>query len=984
MHLPSSIFNPTHPARCLHLRSLLSLAVGMALAASGQAAVMISQVYGGGGNTGAPFANDYVELHNDGAAAVSLAGWSLQYASATGTSWANKTDLAGSIPAGGYFLIRLATGGANGVAVPTPDATGTTNMSASAGKLALLNNTVVLSGTCPLTTTPTAGIVDFVGFGGTASCFETAAAPAGSNTMSIVRANGTANSGNSCLDTNNNSSDFSAVAPNPRNSTAPAQPCGGSGGGGGGGDPIARTIPEIQGSGAASPFVGQRVITSGVVTKVNSNGFFFQDPNGDGNPLTSDGIFVFTGNTVYADAMPGNRIEVTGTVVEFAVGTRPDVVARPLTQLSTLTQLTFQGGGNTIVPVVVALPEAVEGDLERYEGMLVTLSGSFTVNQNFYQGRYGQLTLAAGGRLETPTNRFRPGTAQALALADENDRRRILLDDGSSLQNPNPIPYLSADGLPRAGYTTGAITGVIDYGLATNSSAGAGDYKIHPVASTAFTPGNVRTAAPEPAAGNVKVASFNVLNYFTAFTNGGGTAVGCTLGGSTTTGNCRGADNANEFARQQTKIVAAMVAIDADVFGLMEIQNNGNVAAANLAAALNAQVGAGTYVTTSLPADTGTDAIRVAMIYKPARLVPVGSAISDNDPVNNRPTLAQTFGMANGERFTVLVNHLKSKGSCPSPSDPGALGNTDIGDGQGCWNLQRQQQAQRLRTFVAQRQAAAGSNDALLIGDFNAYGMEDPIVELTSMGYIDQIGRYAGLGGPAASSFGYSYVFDGAAGRLDHAIATQTMSAKVLSAAPWHINADETTIADYNTEFKAPEMRCDLGGTSLCPPDPYQPTPYRASDHDPVVVGLEIVKRINGTAGRDVLVGTPGDDVITGGPGADLLSGNGGKNRFVYNSTLDGGDTITDFVPGMDVLDFSGVLRSLGVVVANPIGSGHVTCANRSTDAVVGIDADGSAGANPSRPFVLLQNIGCASLMAGRNFSFPALNTAKVRASTAR
>ena len=965
--------HPVWLRRLSLLGATVPLVACMTLALPGQAAVVISQVYGGGGNSGAPLSNDFVELHNSGTAPVPLSGWSLQYASATGTSWSNSTTLSGTVPAGGYFLIQLAAGSGAAAALPAPDVVGTTAVSATAGKFALVSNTTLLSGTCPL---PNAAVVDFVGFGSTASCSETAPAPAPSNTMSIVRANGSANGGNSCLDTDNNSADFSATAPNPRNSSAPAQPCSGSGGGGGGDMPVAAAIYLIQGSGATSPLVGQTVVTSGVVTKINSNGFFIQDLTGDGNPATSDGIFVFTSGTAYPAAVVGNLVQVTATVTEFAVGTAADVVAHPVTELTTVSAVTQTGSGYTISPTVVALPEAVEGDLERVEGMLVTLSGTFTVNQNFFQARYGQLTLAVGGRLETPTNRYRPGSTQAVALADENARRRILLDDGSSVQNPNPIPYFDSDGRPRAGYTTGAITGVIDYGLATSTSSGAGDYKIHPSVAPLFIPGNVRTAAPAPLGGNLKVASFNVLNYFTAYTDGGGTDVGCTLGGSTSTGNCRGADNAAEFARQRAKIVAAMAAIDADAFGLMEIQNNGNVAAADLAAALNARVGAGTYVTTSLPADTGSDAIRVAMLYKPAKLAPVGPAVSDNDPVNNRPTLAQSFALSNGERFTLFVNHLKSKGSCPSSGDADAPGNTDSGDGQGCWNLQRRQQAARLRSFVAQRQAAAGSNDVLLIGDFNAYAQEDPIIELTANGFIDQIGRF--------NSFGYSYVFDGAAGRIDQAIANPTLDAKVSGAAHWHINADEAAVEDYNLEFKAPEARCGVGGNMPCPPDPYQPTPYRASDHDPVVVGLNLYRIVNGSSARDVLVGSPGDDIISGGPGGDLLTGGGGNDRFVYTSVLDGGDTITDFVPGASMLDFSSLLRSLAVTSADPITSGHVTCATKGADAVIGVDPDGSAGAAVSRPMVLLKNVACSAALAGRNFSFTTGAASKQRQPTAR
>ncbi len=953
------------------LLGVLSAALPLALlGAPAQAAVMISQVYGGGGNGGAPYLNDFVELHNSGSSAVSLSGYSLQYSSATGSSWANQNiALNGTIPAGGYYLIQMGSGGSAGVSLPIADASASVNMSATAGKLALVSNGTALTGTCP-----TGGaIVDFVGYGTTANCSEGSVAPVPSATLGILRAS----AGNSCQDTNNNGSDFSTAAPIPRNTAAAPQACGGTGGGGGGGGtPVAKKIYEVQGSGSTSPFVGQTVITQGVVTKINNNGFFIQDATGDGNPLTSDGIFVFTGTTTYPAVAVGNLVEVTGPVVEFNVGTSADTAAHTVTEISPASSVTFINSGFTITPVVVTLPELVNDDLERYEGMLVTLAGPLTVQQNFFQGRYGQLTLAVGGRLETPTNRYRAGTPQAIALADENARRRVILDDGSSLQNPNPIPYLPADGIRRAGDTLGSVTGVIDYGLATNSSSGAGDYKIHPTVTPVFSNGNLRTTAPEAVGGNIKVASFNVLNYFTAFVDGTGTANGCTLNGATSTGNCRGANNAAEFARQRTKIVKAMVAIDADVYGLMEIQNNGNTAAQDLVNALNAEVGAGTYATTSLPANTGTDAIRVAMFYKVSKLTPFGAAVSDNDAINNRPTLAQTFTVSNGERFTLLVNHLKSKGSCPSSGDSDYAGNFDNGDGQGCWNLQRVQQAQRLRTFVAQRQAAVGSNDVLLIGDFNAYGMEDPIVELTSNGYIDQAGRF--------SSVAYSYVFDGAAGRLDHAIATATLSAKVNRVMHWHINADEPTIIDYNTEFKAPAMTCGLNSTSACPTDPYTPTPYRSSDHDPVVVGLNLYNKITvGTTGADTLVGTGVDTLFIGGVGADMITGGSGRNGFAYQTMRDAGDTITDFVPGKDRIDLSLLLASLGIPSGTALANGNVKLMASGANTLLQIDTDGDAGAVLPRTLVTLLNVSPLSINTLRDLGLPAPAAAtRVRSTT--
>ncbi len=710
-------------------------------------------------------------------------------------------------------------------------------------------------------------------------------------------------------------------------------------------------IPQIQGNAATSPLLGQSVTTQGVVTKVTNNGFFIQDQTGDGDTATSDGIQVFTGSA--PTVAVGNHLRITGTVAEFA----PNGAAanyRPVTQI-TGPSVTVLTSGLTIAPTVIILPEHVEGDLERYEGMLVTIGTPLTASQNFFQGRYGQVTLAADGRLEKPTNRFEAGTPEAAAMADENARRRILLDDGISTQNPNPTPYIGADNTLRAGDTIPDITGVIDYGLATNNNGGISDYKIHPTQPIVFSRDNLRTAAPSAVGGNVRVGSFNVLNYFTTFINGqtadDQSGQGCTLGGASAAANCRGANNLAEFNRQQAKIVNAIKALNADVVGLMEIQNNGSTAVQNLVNALNAAYGSNVYAAIgSISGSTGTDAIRVAMIYKPGKLTPVGGAISDTNTIHNRPPLAQTFAAANGEKFTVIVNHFKSKGSCPTDA---ADVNADQGDGQGCWNVLRTDQAQALRGFATARAAAVGDNDVIVIGDLNAYGKEDPILDFTGNGYVDQVARF--------DAFGYSYVFDGEAGYLDHALATPTLSAQITGAAHWRINADEPSIIDYNLEFKQPAC-----GT--CGPDYYSNTVYRSSDHDPVVIGLNLVKQIGGTAGRDNLTGTAGDDVITGGFGADTLTGLDGADQFVFTSLRDGIDTITDFQPGVDRILLTQLLQSLGINSTAPIGDGFVTCRTSGADAMIGIDPDAS-GSAVSRSLVLLKNRTC-DVAAPLNFIF--------------
>lgn len=913
--------------------------------------VVISQVFGGGGNSGAVLKSDFIELFNGGSAAVNLKGWSLQYGSASGliggqaSQIAKLSDTDLLLAPGHYLLVKGADGTGGSQNLPTPDVITTLALSGTDGKIALVSSTAALNSADPK---GAATLVDLVGYG-TAAAFEgTGAAGKLSATTAALRA------GDGCTDKDDNKNDFTVGTPAPRNAATAAITCSNNGGGN---PPAGETLAiyQIQGSGKQSAHKGKTVTTTGVVTHVAANGFYMQDRLGDGDNSTSDGIFVYTGTANSASV--GQELKVTATVTEFVVATgSADAQANPITQLNSPSALTVLSSGHAITPTLVDLENLPAGGLEAYEGMLVTLKGPLTVQQNYFLGRFGQLTMAAGGRKQQPSNVFRPGSADALSLAAENARHMFILDDNSTAQNPDPTPYLAADNTVRAGDTTSSLTGVIDYGLATSSNTGAAMFKLQPTQAVAFERSNPRTAAPAGVQGNYKVASANVLNYFTTFADGktasGQSGQGCSLGGAVSASNCRGASNLAEFQRQQTKLVASLSTINADVVGLMEIQNNGDVAAQNLVDALNAKLGANTYkVVPKGSLDTGDDAIRVALIYKPARLALIGAAMSDTNAVNNRPTFAQGFQAPNGQRFAVLVNHLKSKGSCPS----GGGADADQGDGQSCWNATRVQQALRLREFVGQVQAAAGTQDAVLLGDFNAYAQEDPIHTLTQDGFvIDQEGRFD----PAA----YSYVFDGLAGRLDHALATPSLSAKVLSAAPWHINADEPLIIDYNLEFRKPAC-------ATCGPDYYSATAYRSSDHDPVVLGLNLVNNVQGTAGRDTLVGTAGDDVIEGGAGADTLTGGAGRDDFVYSSLLDAGDTITDFTVGEDRLVLSKLLQSIGVASGDPIGQGFVTCSMSGANAVVGIDTDGAAGPAKSRPLVQLKGVACSALNAS-SFKF--------------
>ncbi|HNT55916.1 MAG TPA: ExeM/NucH family extracellular endonuclease, partial [Anaerolineaceae bacterium] len=595
------------------------------------------------------------------------------------------------------------------------------------------------------------------------------------------------------------------------------------------GDPYI-PIHNIQGSDLVSPIDGQTVITEGIVTAnfqtlpTDLNGFFIQAIPGteDADALTSEGVFVY--NTSLS-SLVGNIVRVRGTVGAY----------QNQTQLTSPTILSTCSTGNAL-PAAIALdlPDVADAafSLEPYEGMLVTLSEPLTVQQNYYQGRFGQVTLGAGGRIPQIHNVTKyTGTDPYYQFT-----RMIVLDDASSAQNPDPIPYYANDNYMRAGDTITGLTGVLDQGPVNsyvNPALPYNWYRVHPtVAVTAanITRTNPRPATPPAVGGRITVASANVLNYFPTLDQTPYPA-GSPYGSGNTP---RGADDAAEFGRQEPKIVAELATLNADVIGLMEIESwdgaaGGIGAPQALCNAINAYLDyPGLYAPVADPTTTGYfdpstdgDYIQVALIYKTTTVVPVGNAISSDNTIFDRSPFAAEFEeLATGDQFVVVVNHFKSKGSCPTASgDP----NADQGDGQGCWNLKRREQAAALLTLI-NTDLVALDPDVLVIGDLNSYGAEDPINDLIAGGMVNQVAGFV----PEAERYGY--VFDGTAGYLDHALGTPSTTAQITDVSFWHINADEPVVIDYNLEFK---------GAGLSP-DLYESHLYRAADHDPVVIGLNL------------------------------------------------------------------------------------------------------------------------------------------------
>ena len=392
----------------------------------------------------------------------------------------------------------------------------------------------------------------------------------------------------------------------------------------------------------------------------------------------------------------------------------------------------------------------------------------------------------------------------------------LLLDDGRRDAKVTPVRYLfpfdGRDRAVRSGDTVSGLTGVVRY---SRDSGGKGteSYRLMPVGRPQFVETNPQPQLPAAADDVIRVVSINALNFFPTVDTGNATCGPTALG-------CRGADSRAELDRQRAKLVTTLVMADADVIGLMEIENDARRSLQQLASGLEDVTGESwTFIDAGV---IGSDVIKVGILYNETTVRPVGDyavldARVDPDFIDsrNRPVLAQSFAeIAGNERFTLAVNHLKSKGS-----DCNDLGDPDTGDGQGNCNETRTRAARAEIRWLAEDPAFAGSENVLVIGDLNAYRLEDPVRAFTSAGYVNLLDRFIG-------EDGYSFVFRGEAGALDHALASPSLAKRVTSVREWHINADEARLLDYNLDNDRNPGYFDAD------------TPNRSSDHDPVIIDL--------------------------------------------------------------------------------------------------------------------------------------------------
>lgn len=875
---------------------------------TGYSQVVLNEVYGGGGNSGAPYRNDFIELYNNSSADINISGYKISYYSSGGSLGGSLTLAAGAtIKAKGFFLIQMGAGtNTASAALPAPDATGTVAMSGTSGRVDFISS----DGT---------SLIDRVGYGSTTSLYEGAApAPTLSNTTSAQRkADG--------ADTDNNSADFKAAPPAPTNSAAstssiaitttnaaepsatgkitltfsPATtsaitidyqfpntataafgadytaslssqlgvnlaqsgtltiPAGTSAAdillqpvddqisegtetitvslsntSGGyllnnsaatinlSDDDAALTfIHTIQGSGTAAAAGQYRIegVVTALLPKWSPAGFYIQeeDADKDSDPATSEGIYVISSSAVAV----GDKVTVSGTVQENSV---TPSFNQAVVNSSAVTVIS---SGNTLPsPVTISLPVSSLTEWEQYEGMLVQFSQTLTVSDNYELGSRGTIALSAEGLVYQPTQVVDPNDAVASGTASSgtsniaavneyktaNKLRTILFDDGSGV-TPTSLPYVNEDNTLRLGSTTTNVTAVLGYGF--------NNYRLQPAGNNvpvfAYA---ARPAVPSFGAGtNVKTASFNVLNYFNGDGSGGGFPTS------------RGANSLAEFNRQRNKILNAIAAINADVLGVIELENDGTGSASamqDLVNGLNNLLGAGTYSFINDGAGSqqyNTDEIRCAILYKPSVVTPVGDVLLSDDAIFNRPPVAQNFKLNTGNQsFVFIVNHFKSKG-CSGSS--GA--NTDHGDGQGCYTDTRIQQAKALINFINTGIIPAAGHDMVLsVGDYNAYFEEDPLDVLRAANYE--------VLGSASSR---SYLFQGQVGSLDHGVVSSSLSASVTSYEKWNINSPEPVYLDYNDGIKdAGESDNNVNPWAST----YTESPYRSSDHDPVLIGLNL------------------------------------------------------------------------------------------------------------------------------------------------
>ncbi|MGN6131391.1 MAG: lamin tail domain-containing protein [Nocardioidaceae bacterium] len=733
--------------------------------------VVVSEVYGGGGNSGATWTNDFVELYNTGSSAVSLDGWSVQYASASGTSY-QVTRLSGSIAPGAHYLVGEAAGSGGTTILPAADAEGTIAMNGSRGKVALVRGNDAL--TCGPSCHAADGVEDFVGYD--ANDFETAPAPATSNTTSVSRdATGS--------DTDDNAADFTVGGPSPTNAAGETS--------GGAAVVSGLQIHDVQGASQLSPYAGRTVLdVPGVVTAVSRSGFWMQSTTPDDDPATSEGVYVFTGSRPAVAVSAGDAVTVSGKVSEYRAGS----TGLTVTELDR-PSVTVGSSGNELPPATLVGPDGrvppasvieddADGDVEHQRSFDPGEDGI-----DFWESMEGMRVAIDSAQVVGPTNKYgetpvvpvgsglRTARGGVLATAtDYNPERVILGDTLADLPSANTGDTLA-----------GTTVGVLDYAF--------GNFMLEPTTTPTVLPGGTtREVTRDDHGSELSIASFNVENLSPA-------------------------DPAAKFDGLAHQIVHNLAA--PDIVGLEEVQDDngptddGTVDAGETLRLLTAAIvraGGPSYQWRQI--DPVNDAeggqpggnIRVAFLFRPGaglsfvdRGTPastegtavVGTGESTHltrspgriDPANpawedSRVPLVGEFTWR-GEPLFLIGNHFASKGG----DDPLF----------GRWQpplrsseAKRHQQAQAVRSFVDDLLAADPSARVAVLGDLNDFEFSTTADILVGSGATTLTDLPRTLPAPER----YTYVYEGNSQVLDHILLSPGLVAQRYAYDVVHVNAE--------------------------------------------------------------------------------------------------------------------------------------------------------------------------------------------------
>lgn len=749
-------------------------------AAAASPDVVISQVYGGGGNTDAPYASDFVELYNRGGAAVNVTGWSVQYASASGTTWSSKITLSGTVQPGRYYLARGASGSV-GAALPAPDATGTVNLSATSGKVALVTSTTSLS--CGSNCDSAPGVRDFVGYG---SANDAEGSPA----SDIANATSDLRAGGGTTDTDANAADFVETSPVPRNSTV-SNP-----------GPASVRARDIQERAHLSPLNGRSVSgVTGVVTATRSNGFWMQDPAPDSAPSTSEGIFVFTSSAPTVNV--ADSVTVGGTVVEYRAGGTSGTTNLTVTEIAVpsvtvtgsgaaLPAATLVGSGGRVPPSAV-IDDDANGDVERsgtysatvdgidfwesMEGMRVRLDNAAVVGP---RSTFNELPVVPAG---SGVRTSRGGIA--IGATDFNPER-VILDDG-----------LAAVPSAQVGDTlSGSTTGVLDYSF--------GNFKLLPTSTPTVSSGNLSAETTTPqGAGQLAVGTFNVENLDPADPQSKFDALADTI-----VTNLRSPDllvleevqdndgptNSTTVAADQTlnELASAVSAAGGPAYSWRQISpvddQDGGEPGGNIRVAFLYRTDRG-LAFVDRPGGTATNATSVtgsgastALTYSPGRIQPTNSAWA-----SSRKPLAGEFTW-NGQRLFVVANHFNSKGG----DDP-LFGRFQPPSRSS--ESKRHSQANLVRGFVDSLLAADTNANVVVAGDINDFEFSQTADILVGTGGQ----AMTDLPRTLAQAERYTYVYEGNSQVLDHILLSRTLSTYAYDIV--HVNAEFTTqVSDHDPQ----------------------------------------------------------------------------------------------------------------------------------------------------------------------------------------